>query len=93
MKLYYNPLSTYSQKVMIAFNEKGIAYEPVAVNLPKGEQAESKFKTVNPQGLVPALDDGGKPTGETRTVTQDQGPRPAPFVWPFASCLWPFASR
>jgi glutathione S-transferase len=33
MKLYYNPLSTYSQKVMIAFNEKGLAYEPEIVNL------------------------------------------------------------
>lgn len=41
MKLYYNPLSTYSQKVMIAFNEKAIAYEPALVDLltPEGRAA------------------------------------------------------
>lgn len=54
MKLYYNPLSTYSQKVMIAFNEKGIAYEPELVNLmsPEGRAA---YEKINPLGKVPFL--------------------------------------
>jgi glutathione S-transferase len=54
MKLYYNPLSTYSQKVMIAFNEKGIAYQPEVVNLmsPEGCAAYAK---INPLGKVPFL--------------------------------------
>jgi len=52
MKLYYNPLSTYSQKAMIAFNEKGIAYEPVVVDLtsPEGRAA---FQEIYPIGKVP----------------------------------------
>jgi glutathione S-transferase len=54
MKLYYNPLSTYSQKVMIAFNEKGIAYEPHVVDLmsPEGRAA---YEKINPFGKVPFL--------------------------------------
>ena len=54
MKLYYFPLSTYSQKVMIAFNEKGISYEPELVDLtsPEGREAYAK---INPIGKVPFL--------------------------------------
>ena len=28
MKLYYNPISTYSQKTLLAFYEKGLEFEP-----------------------------------------------------------------
>ena len=54
MKLYYYPLSTYSQKVMIAFNEKQIAYEPHLVDLmsPEGRAA---YEKINPLGKVPFL--------------------------------------
>lgn len=54
MKLYYNPLSPFSQKVMIAFNEKGIAYTPELVNLmsPEGRAA---YEQINPLGKVPFL--------------------------------------
>lgn len=52
MKLYYNPLSTYSQKALIAFHEKGIAFEPQVVDFfsPEGRAA---FEKVNPLGKVP----------------------------------------
>ena len=58
MKLYYNPLSTYSQKVLIAFNEKGLAYEPEIVNLmsPDGRAA---YEKVNPICKVPFLKANG----------------------------------
>ena len=54
MKLYYNPLSTYSQKVMIAFNEKGIAYEPQLVDMMSAE-SRAAFEKVYPLGKVPFL--------------------------------------
>jgi maleylacetoacetate isomerase len=60
MKLYTFFRSSASFRVRIALNLKGIAWESVPVNLPKAEHAEVKFKAINPQGLVPALDDGGK---------------------------------
>ena len=59
MKLYTFFRSSASFRVRIALNVKGIAWESVPVSLPKGEHAEAKFKSINPQGLVPALDDSG----------------------------------
>lgn len=54
MKLYYFPLSTYSQKAMIAFNEKGVAYDPIVVQLlVPAERAE--FEKIYPIGKVPFL--------------------------------------
>ena len=54
MKLYYNPLSTYSQKVLIAFHEKEVAFEPQIVDLmsPEGKAA---YAQVYPIGKVPLL--------------------------------------
>jgi len=45
--------------VRIAMNYKGLEYEPALVSLPKGEHLEAKYKSINSQGLVPALDDAG----------------------------------
>jgi len=38
--------------------------------------AESRFDREILPVEAPALDEGGKPTGETRTIAKDQGPRP-----------------
>ena len=54
MKLYYFPLSTYCQKVMIAFDEKGIAYEPELVELMNPE-ARAAYEEIYPIGKVPFL--------------------------------------
>jgi glutathione S-transferase len=59
MKLYYNPISTYSQKALIAFYEKGIDFEPNIVNLMDPEDL-AKYRDVYPMGKIPCLvlDDG-----------------------------------
>jgi len=54
MKLYYHPISSYSQKVLIAFYEKGIEFEPNIVNLMDPE-ARAKYREVYPLGKVPCL--------------------------------------
>ena len=59
MKLYTFFRSSASFRVRIALNYKGLAYEPALVSLPKGEHLDAKYKAVNSQGLVPALEDGG----------------------------------
>ena len=60
MKLYTFFRSSASFRVRIALNSKGLRYEPALVSLPKGEHLEAKYRSVNPQGLVPALEDGGR---------------------------------
>lgn len=57
MKLYYNPLSTYSQKVLMALYEKNVPFEPSIVSLgtPEGRAA---YEAIYPIGKVPLL----KPT-------------------------------
>jgi glutathione S-transferase len=70
MKLYYNPLSTYSQKVMIAFNEKGIAYTPEVVNLMSPE-ARAAYEQINALGKVPFLvADDGRPVPESTIIIE-----------------------
>jgi len=59
MRLYTHFRSSAAFRVRIALNLKGIAYEPVPVSFAKGEHRAPDFQAVNPQGLVPVLDDDG----------------------------------
>ena len=60
MKLYTFFRSSAAFRMRIALNCKGLAYEALPVNLPKGEHKLAPYLTLHPQGLVPALEDGGK---------------------------------
>lgn len=60
MKLYTYFRSSAAFRVRIALNLKGLAYEPAFVHLPKGEHRAPAYGAINPQALVPTLDDGGK---------------------------------
>ncbi len=60
MKLYTFFRSSAAFRVRIALNHKGLKYEPVLVSLPKAEHLEAMYRSVNPQGLVPALEDTGR---------------------------------
>jgi len=46
--------------VRIALEWKGLAWEPVYRHLVKGEQRSADYLALNPQGLIPALEDGGR---------------------------------
>ena len=58
MQLYTFFRSSAAFRLRIALNFKGVAYEPIAVSLPKMEHREPGYAVVNPQRLVPALVDG-----------------------------------
>ena len=70
MKLYTFFRSSASFRVRIALNLKGIAWESVPVNLPKSEHVEARFKAINPQGLVPALDDSGRLLSQSLAIIE-----------------------
>jgi maleylacetoacetate isomerase len=59
VRLYGYHRSTASFRVRIALNLKGIAYDGESLAIREGAHRMPPFRTLNPQGLIPALDDGG----------------------------------
>ena len=62
MKLYTFFRSSASYRVRIALNLKGLSYEQAPIHLRRdgGEQLGAAYKLINPQALVPALEDNGR---------------------------------
>lgn len=59
MKLHGYFRSSASYRVRIALNLKGVSADHLSHHLRKGEQRAPAYLAINPQGLVPTLDDGG----------------------------------
>jgi glutathione S-transferase len=59
LRLYSHPLSTYARRVRIACLEKSIVFEPVVLDMAAGQHREAAYKSINPYGKVPAIDDDG----------------------------------
>jgi maleylacetoacetate isomerase len=59
MKLFGFFRSSAAFRVRIALNLKGLAYEDAFIHLRRGDQRGGEFLSVNPQGLVPALEIDG----------------------------------
>ena len=57
-RLYNTARSSASFRMRIALNLKGLAFEHVPIDLRKGGQFDEGFRRLNPQELVPLLDDG-----------------------------------
>ena len=62
MKLYTFFRSSASYRVRIALNLKGLDYEQAPIHLRRGggEQLKPAYKAINPQALLPALEDEGQ---------------------------------
>ncbi|WNZ58039.1 maleylacetoacetate isomerase [Microbulbifer sp. JMSA004] len=58
MDLYGYFRSSASYRVRIGLNLKGLEYEYHPVNLLKGDQHGDDYRTLNPHGLLPTLNDG-----------------------------------
>lgn len=58
MKLYYHPASTTSRPVLLLAAAQGIPLEMQVVDLFTGEHYQPPFEAVNPNHLVPVLEDG-----------------------------------
>ena len=61
VKLYNYFRSSAAYRVRIALALKGLSYEYLSVNLPKGEQYLPEYTAINPQNLVPVLEEEGQP--------------------------------
>jgi maleylacetoacetate isomerase len=83
MKLYGFFRSSAAFRVRIALNLKGLAYEQAPIHLRRGEQGGPAYLALNPQGLVPTLEDGGTLLTQSLAIIEylDET-RPAPPLLP-----------
>ena len=84
LKFYYNG-SPNPTKVALFLEEAGLPYEPVAVDTRKGDQFNSAFLAVNPNGKVPAIDDGGTIVFDSNAILLYLAEKTGKFLPPAAS--------
>lgn len=70
MKLYSYFRSSAAYRVRIALALKGLDYEYVSIQIAKGKQFEPEYAEVNPQNLVPVLEDEGKRLYQSLAIIQ-----------------------
>lgn len=69
MRLYCNPLSSNSRRVLLAASQLGIGLEEVNIDL-ASEADRKRLKEVNPCGKVPVLEDEGMLLWESCAIMQ-----------------------
>lgn len=70
MQLFDYCRSSAAYRVRIALNLKGLSYEQTSVNLLTKQQQTEQYKSVNPQGLVPALIDNGHTISQSLAICE-----------------------
>ncbi len=70
IKLYASFRSANCERVKIALQEKGLAYEIVPLDLRKKDQKKPEFLKLNPYGKVPVLEDDGTVLFESCVINE-----------------------
>lgn len=68
LKIYGNPMSTCTRKVLMTLAEHGAPHEFTAVDFTKGEHKKEPHVARQPFGRVPAIDDDGFEMFESRAI-------------------------
>jgi maleylacetoacetate isomerase len=84
VRLYTYFRSSAAYRVRIALGLKGLPYESVPVHLLRGggEQRQAPYRSVNPAGLVPALEDGQVLTQSLAILEYLEETHPQPALLP-----------
>lgn len=83
LTLYTYWRSSASHRVRLALGYKGLAYEPVYVNLLEGEQRRDEYRKTNPMGHLPCLVlDGVKYVESTAILELLEELYPEPPLYP-----------
>jgi len=70
MKLYMHPVSTTSRPLLLLIAEKDLPIETQVVDLMTGEHMQAEFGAINPNHLVPVLEDGDWRLTESQAILQ-----------------------
>ncbi|SMY07687.1 glutathione S-transferase family protein [Flavimaricola marinus] len=68
--LYNAPQSTCSQRVRYTLHAKGMAFEEHKLDLFSGDQLRPEYLAINPNGVVPALLDDGRPVLDSAVILE-----------------------
>jgi glutathione S-transferase len=82
MKLYMHPMSTTCRPIMLFAAEEGIALEQQVVDILAGEQFKPEFLAINPNGLVPALEDGNFRLTESSAILKYMADKSGSSAYP-----------
>lgn len=85
MRLYTYFRSSAAYRVRIALNLKGLAWEAMPVHLVRsgGEHHQPEYRSINPAGLVPALEEGGRVLTQSLAIIEYlEETHPAPSLLP-----------
>jgi len=82
MKLYYHPASTTSRPILQFCEDAGIAYEPVVVDLMTGEHFKEPYVSLNPNCMVPAIDDDGFVLTESSAILKYLADKHQSYAYP-----------
>jgi maleylpyruvate isomerase len=83
MKLHGYFRSSASFRVRIALNLKGIAYDDAFYHLRRSEHLTPEYLALNPQGLLPSLEDGGALLTQSLAIVEYlEETRPEPPLLP-----------
>ena len=70
LRLYYHPLSTFSQRVRIALLEKQVPADLVEVDLFSKAQFRPEYLSKNPYGRVPTIEEDGLVLSESTAILE-----------------------
>jgi len=82
MKLYYHPVSTTSLMIMQFSAEEGVELDYQLVDLMKGEERRPEYLVINPNGLVPVLEDDGFVLTESGAILRYLAARAGSAAYP-----------
>ncbi len=82
MKLYYHPASTTSRPVVLFATESRIPLELQVVDLFTGEHTQPPFGAINPNHLVPVLEDGSFRLTESSAILKYLADKVASPLYP-----------
>lgn len=68
IKIHSFPLSGHSHRVILFASLAGISHEIIEVDLPKGEHKEEKYLALNPDGVVPTIEDGDVAVSDSNAI-------------------------